>query len=542
MSRLLRIILGLSVVTALFPVLTNAFVEEVSTRAIDARPANFEQRLERALAVHFDPPSSPGAESAGGHLAAVAQSGESKTSSDDPAHTAHTEPSHSTTLASTSQTVSTTGDSNPTTTEQDASPATTERTTTTQSDDETSISGTITGEACPCTVTGTVELIGDISLQGDLTVDGGTLVARPGVNVVGNGFQIIFILGGKADFQGTPVFTWSGDGSNANLKRDINFTGLRRIMFTGNAGASVLRYFTVRNSGTPEFDDYPLHWHLNGDSTRGTIVEGVVVVNGANHAFVPHGSNGITFKDTIAKDTAGDAYWWNPPGTNETCSFQKFCTLDNSNDITYDHALVYGVTNGPTETRGFRLAGFTLGAGSGNVVKNSAAINISPSTVKDCAGFQWPEGANQNVGGNVWTFVNNFSISASGCAGIFVWQNDGNPHVIEGFSGGGINHGAYANNYEYRDVDVPYLIVHAAGWRVAGGRIGTVTAVKHRNTDTPTVQLDNVSVGRFVINNAVDSGDVPGYYVLNNTGLECGDIEYQNVVPGTRVFIDDVEC
>jgi hypothetical protein len=385
-----------------------------------------------------------------------------------------------------------------------------------------------------------VKLLGEISLQGDLVVDGGKLIARAGVDLQGNGHQIMFINGGRADFQGTPVFTWSGNGSNANLERDINFRNLRRIIYTSKAGPSILKFFTVSDSGTATPGDFPLHWHLNGDSTRGTIVEGVVVINGANHAFWPHGSHGITFKDTIAKNIKGDAYGWNAPGSNESCSFQKFCTLDNSNDITYDHALAYYVTNDPAASRGYRLTGFLLGAGRGNVIKNSAATNINPSHIKDCSGFHWPEHANGNTGGNVWTFLNNRSSSISGCHGIFVWQNDGRAHIVDGFTGGGIDHGAYGNQYVYKNIDVPYFEVHAAGMRVASGRIDTVFTRGHRKASVPTAVFENVSISRFVVQNG--NGKFPGHYVLNNTGLRCDDIEYELVLPGTTVTIDGSEC
>ena len=400
--------------------------------------------------------------------------------------------------------------------------------------------GVITGSMCPCTVTGTATLEGKISLQGDLVVDGGTLVARSGVDLEGNGNQIMFMNGGKADFQGTPTSTWSGNGSNQNLKRDINFNNLGRIMFHMGAGPSTLKYFTVSNSGTSAIGDYPLHWHLNGNSTRGTIVEGVVVVNGKHHAFVPHGSHGITFRETIAKTTKGDAYWWDPPGTNESCSLKRHCTLDNSNNITYDRALADGVTNAPGDNRGWRLAGFNLGAGSGNVIRNSLAINVAASHVKDCSGFHWPGKANHNDGGNVWFFSSNRAINPSGCHGIFVWQNDGNKHVVEGFSGSGIDHGAYTNLYEYRNVQVPYMNVHAAGVSVIGGRIDTVFAKRHRNDRTPTAEFRDVSIGRFVIQNG--KGEVPGTYVLVNTGLTCEDIQVESIVSGTKVTVDGEEC
>lgn len=414
------------------------------------------------------------------------------------------------------------------------------------------VSGTITGEACPCKVTGSVEIKGNVSLKGDLIVEGGTLIARPGVDVNGNGFQIMFMEGGKADFQGTKVFTWSDQGAKQNLKRDINFRNLRRIMWMDGGGVSTLKYLAVADSGTSSLGDYPLHWHLNGNSTRGTIVEGVVVLNGKHHAFVPHGSHGITFKDVIAKNTADDAFWWDPPGTNESCSFRKFCTLDNSNDIVYDRALVDGVTNGPGNDRDFNLAGFILGAGSGNVIRNSAAININPSHVKDCAGFQWPGKANQNEGGNVWVAESLYSFSGpsepsdsggpENCHGIFVWQNDGNHHVINEFTGGGIDHGAYKNNYEYRNVEVPYVEVHALGVTFIGGKVREVTAEKHQvggSADNPTAVFSNTAIDRFTLRNG--KGE-PGYFVFNSTGLSCSDIVERSVASGTVVVIDGHTC
>lgn len=393
-------------------------------------------------------------------------------------------------------------------------------------------SGTITGDACPCTVTGIVELKGNISLQGDLMVMGGTLVARPGVNVEGNGHQIMFMDGGTADFQGTEVFTWSGNGSNANLTRDITFSNLRRIMFHNGAGPSILKYFIVANSGTGALGDYSLHWHLNGDSARGTIVQGVVVINSANHAFVPHGSHGITFKDTIAKNGRCDAYWWDPP------EFQSTSTVNNSNDIVYDHALADGVTNCIGDSRGFRLSAFNLGAGRGNIIRNSVARNVKPSSPKDCSGFHWPELHHDQP--SSWTFTNNASFNSL-CNGIFVWQNDSQTHTINGFKGDGIDHGAYVNTYDYRNINVDFVEVHALSWSVTGGSIGVVKVFRHALRADPVVFSD-VTIDRFIINNADDGGHVPGTYVLSNTGLACADIEYVSVVPGTVVRIDGIDC
>lgn len=433
-----------------------------------------------------------------------------------------------------------TGNQDPTTTTQSTS-GNQDPTSTTRSTSSSRTSQTITGQACPCTVSGTVELKGNVSLEGDLIVDSGTLIARPGVDVNGNGYQILFKNGGKADFQGSKVFTWSDRGAKQNLKRDINFRSMRRIIWMGSGGASTLRYFTVSDSGTSSLGDYPLHWHLNGSNTSGTLVEGVVVVNGKNHAFVPHGSHGITFRDTIAKNTKGDAYWWDPPGSNGPCTNGVGCDpIDNSNDIVYDHALVDGVTG----DRG--VSGFVLGAGDNLVVRNSAAININSTnpSKRFCAGFKWPEftdGSSRGVN-TVWTFRDNYSHSPSGCDGINVWQNDSAPHIIDGFTGSGIDHGAYGNSYLYMNFDVDDVLIHAAGWQMKNGHAGDVVAVRHRSERLPTVEFDNVIVDSFTINNATDGGDVPGHYVLRGSGLTCAEIQYTQVVPGTRVILDGVEC
>jgi len=441
-------------------------------------------------------------------------------------------------VTTSSSTATTATTDQPTTTAPDPSTTITSATTTSTSSTKQS-DGTITGDACPCNVTGIVELEGEIRLHGDLIVNGGTLVARGGVDLEGNGHEIVFISGGRADFQGTPVFTWSGDGSNANLERDINFRNLRRIIHTNNAGASIMKFFTVSDSGTPTLGDYPLHWHLNGDSTRGTIVEGVVVVNGAHHAFVPHGSHGITFKDVIAKNIRDDAFWWDSPGTNDCSTHNKFCTMDNSNDILVIHALVDGVYELSSNSASFhRVTGFVLGAGSGNLIRDSLVRDIKGG--QNCSGFHWPGGANQNVGGNVWTAQNLRTIDDD-CHGIAVWQNDGNQHIIDGFVGGGIDHGAYVNHYDYRNVDVPYLRVHALGWSISASSVGDVRVRRHSLPGGP-VTFTNVQIASCTIGNVNASAQNPGTYILNNTNMSCADIVYDSVVPGTRVIIDGKEC
>ena len=357
-----------------------------------------------------------------------------------------------------------------------------------------------------------------------------------------NGARLSCGAGCFADWQGTPTSTWSGNGSTQNLQRDIKIFGQGDIRFEAGSRASIIRYVEIDLQPKRELAHYPLHWHFAGDGSRGTLVEGVVVKNSTNRGFVPHASHGITFRDTIASNIAGEAYWWDPPGSNESCGVRKTCTGDNSNDITYDHVLADGITNGVGDNRGFFLSGFFLGAGSGNVVRNSVARNINPTHVKSCAGFHWPGSANQNHGGNVWVFSNNKTFDDR-CHGIFVWQNDGNHHIISGFTGPGIYQGAYGNNFDYRNVDVGYVIVRAVGWTMTDSTAGDVLTRKHNSEGTGTVTFTNVAMTSFTVDNGGGTTSVsPATYVLNNVGLTCGDIIYLSVVPDTQVIIDGTTC
>ena len=346
-------------------------------------------------------------------------------------------------------------------------------------------------------------------------------------------------VGCYADWQGTPVNTWSNDGLTQNLDRDIRIFGEGDIQFEVGSGVSTIRYVEIDLQPLTEVGHYPLHWHLVGDGSRGTLVEGVVVKNSTNRAFVPHGSHGITFRDTIASGIVGEAYWWDHPGTNEMCQWRKFCTLDNSNDITYDHVLADGVTNEAGDDRGFNLSAIQLGAGSGNQIFDSVARNINPTHVKNCSGFHWPSTANQNIGGNVWVFENNKTFDDR-CFGIFVWQNDGNLHVVDGFVGPGINHGAYTNNYDYRNVNVSHVFVHAVGWSMSDSILGDVLTRKH--VFVGTVTFNNVAMTSFTVDNNYGINPVSATYILNNVGLTCDDIIYVSMVPGTQVIIDGAVC
>lgn len=319
---------------------------------------------------------------------------------------------------------------------------------------------------------------------------------------------------------------------------NVTLNNVSRVMFMGGAGPSRLDGVVCYDCGREEVGFYPFHWHLNGDTTRGTVVTGSGCYDSANRCFVPHGSHGITLTDTFAYNTLGTPYWWDAPGTNEDCRFQKFCTVDNSNDITIDGATVIGVRGGGSGgIDGTRLAGFKLGAGSGNTLINSHCEGVDGWVDDSC--YHWPEEANQNIGGNVWVFEDNTSDDSA--HGIFTWQNDGGNHVIDGFVGGGIDHGAYSNSYLYKNVVVPYVEVHATGWSVEDSDIGFIISRKHQVEGTVT--FTRVSVDDIYMEDAPSgSQQAPVTLVFVDSDVSCADVHWGDHHPDSRVVIDGEDC
>jgi len=213
-----------------------------------------------------------------------------------------------------------------------------------------------------------------------------------------------------------------------------------------------LRYLGPRRRGAEQPTEgvlgrYPLHFHMMADGSRGSLVEGVVVRDSGGHAFVPHSSHGITFRDTIAYNTFDTAYWWDPDADDG----DHDPTPNETNDVRYEHAMAAYVRFDPS-FRGYRLAGFELGIGTHMTVTDSVAVGIQGNS--DAAGYHWPEHANGDH--NVWTFRNNVAHN-NNRDGIFVWQNDGHAHLIKGFvayrnGGFGVSHGAYNNGYRYENL------------------------------------------------------------------------------------------
>jgi hypothetical protein len=187
---------------------------------------------------------------------------------------------------------------------------------------------------------------------------------------------------------------------------------------------------------------YALHFHHSEEGSRGTVVENVVIRDCGNHAFVPHGSHGITMRGCISHNTWDDAYWWDPGPGNHT------------HDVLWERCVASHVRADPA-FRGYRLAGFNLRHGDGNEVVDCVAAGVQGNN--DASGFIWPEDSGEEGEGRntVWRFHRNISHNNKR-DGFFTWQNNDQRHLVEKFaayhnSDNGLEHGAYNNSYVYRD-------------------------------------------------------------------------------------------
>jgi hypothetical protein len=329
-----------------------------------------------------------------------------------------------------------------------------------------------------------------LRVQGNLTVLG-TLVMHPGPDVIHrivfeDRGELLVTAGGVLDIQGTRKVAWNRTGADstwkssdeliaapvapgdwehhpfnlgsavptyagyaaevANLTRNVVIDGPSRIMFMGLDGHApqVIKYAAIVNAGVrDQVGMYALHFHLNGNATRGSVVEGVVIRDAHFRAFVPHGSNGITFRDTLAIDVVANGYWWDLNRASEPPS-----SINESHGIVYERAGVIGLTTSDPPDQG-RQAGFNLGDGNGNIVRDSFVAGLRSG--QNHSGFHWPEGAH-----GVWTAQNLVSHNNRG-SGFFVWQNGAEVHVIsriDAYLNGeaGINQGAYKSSYRWMDV------------------------------------------------------------------------------------------
>lgn len=254
-----------------------------------------------------------------------------------------------------------------------------------------------------------------------------------------------------------PVVTVAGVSYGCEV---LNLT--RTVRIEGAAGANshvfirsnkpqYIRYLEGAHlgprKGGPEAEKvlgrYGVHFHHCFDGSRGSVVEGVVLRDTPNHAFVPHFSNGVTFLNCVSHDTQEDAYWWDLRARDSDGG-----TIDHiSNDITYDRCVASKSIASPEGEGHFSHTGFLMAEGTGNKALGCVAVGQQGSAESN--GFHWSASSRPSH----WTFDGCLAHNILGLA-MRVWQNDGTLNVMQGFSGyhcsrGGVSAGAYSNAFKY---------------------------------------------------------------------------------------------
>jgi hypothetical protein len=228
---------------------------------------------------------------------------------------------------------------------------------------------------------------------------------------------------------------------------------------------------------------YALHFHHCGDGSRSTVVEGVVAHRCGGHAFVPHESHGVTFRDCVAHDVRDSPFWYDLDGEATT-----------SHDGVWERCVASKVWTEKGAAEGYRMSGFVLAEGrdGSNSCIDCVAVGVYSTqgvTMSSSAasGFHWSGRAK-----SVWRFAGCLAHNIGG-SGILAWQNTEAVHVIETFSAyhcgkAGVDHGAYSNFWQYRD-----LALFAN--RRAGLAIHAVTRrTGHTPPGAPPLRFTNVVV------------------------------------------------
>lgn len=326
-----------------------------------------------------------------------------------------------------------------------------------------------------------------------------------------------------------------------NLTRNVRIEGTpsgRAHVFIRSTMPQSIAYATLRHLGprqaSGDFTEgvlgrYGLHFHMCHLGSHGSVVEGVVVRDCGGHAFVPHMSHGISFRDCIAYEVFDEAYWWDPH--------------DVTHDLLIDRCVAASVHFDP-EPHGHRLAGFLLGAGRRVAMLRCVAFAVQGG--KTAAGYVWPEAPS-----GLWRFEDNLAHN-NFASGIFVWQNVREPHRIQGFTAynngsHGIHHGAYINSYHYQELDLRdqagSILLLAAGRADPRGRPqswvdvegGTLKVSSHNLPGEVPVLFRRCSFPAGVTLD--DGGGEPGALDLVDCRLEPRDFDVVSLNPDSIVRV-----
>lgn len=238
-----------------------------------------------------------------------------------------------------------------------------------------------------------------------------------------------------------------------NLTRNVIIQGTpegrSHVIMLMTTQPQQLGYVGLRHMGPRQGEEevlgrYAVHFHVDHDGSRGSLLEGVVAYDSTGHGFAAHLSNGVTFRECIAHDMVDDAFWWD-------LSLEGGRDLVPSDDIVYERCVASFVKSGGNSR--FNLTGFLMGAGDGNIARGCVATGVEGGA-ESSAGFHWPSHSRDD---NVWTFEDNIAHN-NRHSGIYFWQNGAPRTIVDRFSvfhcGQGIFAGSYSNLASYRDCTI----------------------------------------------------------------------------------------
>jgi hypothetical protein len=259
------------------------------------------------------------------------------------------------------------------------------------------------------------------------------------------------------------------------------------------------------------------------DGSVGSVVNGCVMRDIDNHAYVPHYSNGIVMSDNIAYNTTETPFWWD--------------IADPSHDIQWLHNLValpkyveralgFDTKGAPT----LGVNGFVLGFGDDNVCNNNVVAGQTGLETINAA-FDWEEMGNNE---SQWTFKNNLAHNCT--SGLRSWQNNTVIHVIENTTlynnDVGIFHGAYENMYRY----------------VGGTIYKSVIHIRAASSGDNRLRFENLKINAAGLDYAVmlDEGPLNGpvpilFRDCTISGARIAQVIDQNPGPGKK-SADFIEC
>lgn len=323
-----------------------------------------------------------------------------------------------------------------------------------------------------------------------------------------------------------------------NLSQTLTIQNVTRIMFHESEGIEniqILKWLRVLNSGVAgKLGFYAIHFHLLGESARGSIVEEVVVEGPKFRSFVPHGSHGITIRGSVAYNSEKEALWWDEPSARGN-------TDHESNDTLTDRLFALSSTQSGTA--------IGLPPGLNNRCIDSAAAGGNK------LGLFW-----MHQGRNVWELERFIAHNLTSDQGsIRAWQNDGELHQSNDLtifnSVYGLLHGAYNNQFQWGRLLIQGVMLKGESAAVQRNALnkstgpvkytdiltdGRLLVAPHKGSPGGWSEFIRCTFTEVRYSETISLGDAGSWFRFIDCGLTPSDFIFTKVHPTTKIEIIEV--